>query len=436
MSAGDVIFAVASGQGRAGIAVMRISGSTAASVFRHLAGLHEPPEARRATLLTLQDPSDGEQLDRALGLWFPAPASFTGEDVVELHIHGGLAVVAGVAEALNRLPNVRPAEAGEFTRRAFLNGKLDLAEAEGLADLIEADTAFVRKRAIWQMDGGLSAIYAGWQDRLTESLALVEAALDFSDEPIPDDLDLAVRRDVAALLAAFETALAQSSIQERVHHGLRVVLSGPPNVGKSSLLNRLSGREAAIVTEIPGTTRDILEVRLEIGGYPLVFCDTAGLRETNDPVEIEGVARARLAAQEADVVIEMWAPDSAKDFRCGRKDSLVFWNKADLFPDFSPPAGIFGSVKTGKGLSELEAALTAKARSAMDSAASPAITRSRHRAALRDAATALERALTAPAVELMAEDLRLASRALGRVTGTVDVEQLLDRIFSSFCIGK
>lgn len=439
MSARDVIFALASGAGRAGVAVVRVSGDGADMAFHALTGA-PPPPPRRAALRTLRDPCDGSELDRALTLYFRAPASFTGENIVEFHLHGGPAVIAGVTDALAGLPGFRPAEAGEFSRRAFRNGKLDLAEAEGLADLIDADTAMARSRAIWQMQGGLSTIYAGWRASLVEALALAEAGLDFADEPVPDGLDREALLRAAGLQEELAAALRTHPVQERLRDGLRIVLSGAPNVGKSSLLNALARRDAAIVTSTPGATRDVLEVKLELAGYPVSLYDTAGLRETSDAVEAEGVRRARAAAAEADLVVEVRdiseRLDRGERAEAGQTDGrrIIFWNKSDLAEPLVG-AGLVGSAATGAGLAELERTLTEAAKRAMQGEAS-AITRARHRAALADALGALERAQVAPAPELAAEDMRTAMRALGRVVGVVDVEDILDQVFGSFCIGK
>jgi tRNA modification GTPase len=370
-------------------------------------------------------------------LWFPAPASFTGENVAELHLHGGPAVMEGVASALGNLPGFRPAEAGEFTRRAFRNGKMDLAETEGLSDLIDADTPIARKRALWQLDGGLSAIHSDWRTRLTKILAFAEATLDFSDEPLPADLEAGVNAEISGLSAEISRHLASSPVTERLKDGFRVALVGAPNAGKSSLLNALAGRDAAIVSDIPGTTRDILEVRLDLSGYPVLLLDTAGIRESQDPIEQEGMRRAEAAAESADLIVEVKDATAVEDEpvheQAGR---LFFWNKADLLVSSPVSHGLAGSATTGLGLALLEQALTAAAKTAIESNPTPAITRARHRVALSDAHLALEQALLAPLPELAAEDLRTALRALGRVVGIVDVEDVLDQIFSAFCIGK
>lgn len=439
MSAADTIFACATGSGKAGVAVIRISGGSAADVFGAFT-VGPTPKPRRASMRRLVDPRNDALLDEAIVLWFPEPRSFTGENVTELHVHGGPAVVAGVASALAELPGFRPAEPGEFTRRAFRSGKMDLAEAEGLGDLIEADTAAARRQALWQMGGGLSALYADWRERLAIRLAFAEASLDFADEPLPEDLEAENAAAIHALREELEAYLDVQRPTERMRDGLYVALVGAPNVGKSSILNALAGREAAIVTDRPGTTRDVMEVRLELNGYPLLIADTAGLRESDDVAELEGMRRARAAAAHADVALYVadcrdW-PQEPQIHADAAADRMVFWNKADL-ADIAVGEGVIaGSAMTGVGLEVLEARLAEVAAKAFDSGPPPAITQARHRIALTDCVEALDRWEYAPAPELATEDLRLAMRALGRVAGVVDVEDLLDRIFSSFCIGK
>ncbi len=447
MSAGDVIFACATASGQAGVAIIRVSGDAAGALFPILTG-KGPPKARKASLCRLLDPKDNSLLDQALTLWFPAPNSFTGENTAELHVHGGAAVITGVMDALAGIGGFRPAEPGEFTRRAFRNGKLDLAEAEGLGDLIAADTAAARRQALWQLGGGLSALYANWRERLAVRLAFAEASLDFADEPLPDDLEAANRGAILALRTELEMQLQSNRPNERMRDGLYVALVGPPNVGKSSLLNALAGREAAIVTDIPGTTRDVMEVRLDIGGYPVLIADTAGLRESTDVVEQEGMRRARIAASNADVIITVaecqnWPTVLVDPALCSfAKDSpnFVFWNKSDAVQTQPPLVdakhAIWGSAKTGAGLDLLEKAIKQVAMHVFETDPLPGITQARHRAALEDCVAALQRWDYAPAPELAAEDLRLAMRSLGRVVGLVDVEDVLDRIFSAFCIGK
>ncbi len=427
------IFALASGAGQAAVAVLRLSGPGSGELLRALAGRLPPP--RRASLATLRHL--GEVLDEALVLWFPAPASYTGEDSAELHLHGGRAVIAGVADALVAL-GARPAEPGEFTRRAFLYGKLDLTAAEGIADLIAAETAAQRRQALRQAAGGLSARVAEWTARTTRLLARQEAFIEFEEEDLPGDLDAAVTAAAALLRAEMAALLAEGARGERLREGVAVAILGAPNAGKSSLLNALAGREAAIVSARAGTTRDVVEVRLVLAGVPVTLADTAGLRETADEIEAEGVRRALARAEAADLrllVLPADAPPDAATLALAGPGALLVASKADLGP--SPVAGALAvSARTGEGLAALRAALEAEvaARAGLTDAAG--LTRPRHRAAVGEAVDWLDRLASAPLPELRAEALRGALAALGRLTGRVGVEQVLDLVFGEFCIGK
>lgn len=437
------IVALASGAGRAGVAVIRVSGPEAGAVLAALTA-RAPPPPRRATLCVLRDPASGEELDQTLALWFPAPASVTGEDVAELHVHGGAAVIEAVLAAC-LCAGARPAEPGEFTRRAFENGKLDLAEAEGLADLVEAETEGQRRQALRQVKGALSAIYEGWRAQLIEAAALIEAEIDFPDEDLPGALARRAGPILETLADTMGRCLADHR-GERVREGYRIAIIGPPNAGKSSLLNALAGREAAIVSDIPGTTRDVVEVRLVLAGYPVWIADTAGLREAADAIEAEGVRRALARAEEADLrigVVEAGAEAPPSLLAALQSGDLLARSKADVFPlDASPVngggSGLVLSVVSGQGLSDLEALLAQRVADALGREEAPALTRARHRRLVEEARAALVRALPnlADAPELAAEDVRLAASAIGRLTGRIDVEDLLDEIFSSFCIGK
>ncbi len=448
MSPRETIFAQSTPPGRAGIAVLRLSGAATGAAVRALTEAALPP-AREARLRRFRAP-DREVIDQGLLLWLPGPHSFTGEDMAELHLHGGRAVVQAAVAALARQPGLRPAEPGEFTRRAFDNGRLDLAEVEGLADLVAADTAAQRRQALRQLDGALSGQVSAWRARLLRAAAHLEAEIDFSDEELPSRLAQEVQDQVMALSGEMGAALADDRRGERLRDGLAIAIIGAPNVGKSSLLNALARRDAAIVADTAGTTRDVIEVHLDLGGYPVTIADTAGLRELaagSDDIEAEGIRRARQRAEAADfklAVFDLTAsspPDGATRALLD-VDSLVVWNKCDQASS-APLATLEGhpalavSAATGHGLdlllTRLEEAVAARLGSG-DSA--PAITRVRHRAAIADARAALVRALEADLPELAAEDLRLATRALGRITGQVDVEDLLDVIFSDFCIGK
>ncbi|WP_085557253.1 tRNA uridine-5-carboxymethylaminomethyl(34) synthesis GTPase MnmE [Azospirillum agricola] len=439
------IFALATAPGRSGVAVVRVSGPASGDALAALTR-RPPPEPRRAVLASLRDPATGDALDDALVLRFAAPASFTGEDVVELHLHGGRAVVSGVIEALSAQPGLRLAEPGEFTRRAFENGKLDLTEAEAVADLIGAETTAQRRQALRQMEGALGRLYEGWRDRLTRSLAHIEADIDFADEDLPGGVADAVRPVVETLVAEIARHLDDGGRGERLREGLHIAIVGAPNAGKSSLLNALARRDAAIVSARAGTTRDVIEVHLDLGGYPVVLADTAGLREAAaDEVEEEGIRRARDRAMRADVKIAVFDASALPDLDPATvalidADTVVVVNKSDLsgapVPVIAGVTPVLLSARNGDGLAELEKRLTAFSADRLAVGSTPSLTRARHRAALDECRTALLRALSAPLPELAAEDIRLASRALGRITGRVDVEDLLDIIFRDFCIGK
>lgn len=441
MTAPDTIVALSSGAGKAGIAVIRASGPGAAACIRHLAGADVP--ARRAALRTLRDGPAGDTIDSGLVLWLPGPGSVTGEDVAEFQVHGSPAVVGRLLSILCALDGVRPAEPGEFTRRAFENGRMDLSEAEGLADLIDAETEAQRIQAQRQMAGAFAGRCAGWGAQLRRSLAWLEAAIDFPDEALPEDLAAQVRPAVEAVAAGLAAWLAAPDRGRMVREGYRVAIVGAPNVGKSSLLNRIARRDAAIVAETAGTTRDVIEVRADLAGYAVIFADTAGLRADGaaGDIEREGMARARFQAGNADLalhVLDASVPAAAgptADVGAGADRVLTVANKTDLAPP--PPGADLGvSARTGAGIDGLLAAIEARVTAAMGAGEHPALTRLRHRQCLEDAAAALERALAATEAELTAEDLRLALRAMDRLIGRTDVEDLLDLIFRDFCIGK
>ena len=460
----DTIFAPSTAPGRAGVAVVRISGPAAGAALVALGGSTLPPP-RQAALRTFVDPAGGRAIDRGLLLWFPGPASFTGEDLGELHLHGGRAVIAAALEALARLPGLRPAEAGEFTRRAFDNGKLDLSAVEGLADLIDADTAAQRRQALRQMDGGLARLTGGWAARLTRVLAHFEAAIDFVEEELPAELEQAALAEAAEVAREIAAALDDRHRGERLREGLSVVILGAPNAGKSSLLNALARRDVAIVSEMAGTTRDVVEVELDLAGYPVSLADTAGLRALETAaaagaaaaqaaIEREGMARARDRAAVADVTLLLVDLEAALSNAAALdavgalfdSRSILLLNKADrcdpaavrrLCQDLQDQAPLAISAKTGEGLEAVLSRLVERAGEAFGGVESGAgITRLRHRRALEDCRDALLRAQSADLPELKAEELRLGLRALGRISGRVDVEDLLDIVFSEFCIGK
>jgi tRNA modification GTPase len=428
------IVALSSGAGRAGLAVVRVSGRQARFAIETIAG--PVPASRQAVLRRLRG-ADGEIIDSALVLFFPGPASFTGEDVAEFHVHGSRAVLARLLAELTGLPDICLAEAGEFTRRAFEAGKLDLAAVEGLADLIDSETEWQRRQALRQMEGALGRLVAGWRNELIDAMALLEADLDFSDEA---DVSTSVVTEALAKAGAvadeLDGALRGFRTGERVREGFVVVIVGPPNAGKSSLLNALARRDVAIVAPVPGTTRDAIEVRLDLGGCPVVLVDTAGLRESDDPIEAEGVRRALALAERADLLLRLRAVDSEPDrFRAAGK-ALKLATKADL-PGTVDADEIAISCRTGQGLDGLLDAIAHELEGL--SMPEPALlTRERQRLAVADALASLRRsdALDPGRSELIAEELRLAVRALERLIGRVDVEDVLDRLFAGFCIGK
>jgi tRNA modification GTPase len=400
----------------------------------------ELPPVRVARHVRFRDPDCGEDLDDGLALWFPAPHSVTGEDVAELHLHGSRGVLAAVMAVLGRR-GLRLAEPGEFTRRAFLNGKLDLTQAEAVADLAAAETEAQRRQALRQLDGSLGEIYRGWGERLLRLLAHLEAAIDFPDEELPPAVEAQVAEGSERLAEEIERHLADGHRGERLRDGIAVAIVGPPNAGKSSLLNQLARREAAITSPIAGTTRDVIEVAIDLAGYPVVLADTAGLRDSADIIEREGLRRALKRAEEAELrlfVFDACRPGDANSARAWPgPDTLLVANKIDLAADRDalPAGAIPVSALTGEGLPVLIAALASRIEQIYDIAA-PLLTRARHREALETALTALQRSLGAELPELRAEDLRLAWRSLGRITGRVDVEDLLDVIFADFCLGK
>jgi len=418
---------------------VRVSGPRAAAALAALAG-PEQFEPRKATRARLRD-SAGEALDDALVLWFAGPASFTGEDVVEFHVHGGRAIVEAVLRALAALPGLRPAEPGEFTRRAVENGKFDLTRAEALADLIDAETESQRRQALRQYEGALAALYDGWRGRLIRASAWAEAAIDFSDEEIPLDVIAQARRSAAGILEEIQSHLNDQGRGEIVRNGVHLTVFGQTNTGKSSLVNALARRDVAIVSPMPGTTRDVIEVHLDLGGYAVIVSDTAGLRPSDEAIESEGIRRALARTESADIALLLLDGTAADPFAglpAGARDraSLTVWNKSDL-PWPQRRDGLRISARTGEGLDALVEALSHLIKQKLESKGeSSPLTRARHRHALQQAADALTRAIAAQDTELMAEDLRLALRALGRITGRVDIEELLDMVFKDFCIGK
>ncbi len=442
----DTIFALATGAGRAGVAVIRVSGPDAGGALRRLTG-RPLPMPRLAARVRFSDPVSGEALDDGLCLWFPAPASLTGEDVAECHIHGGRASIAAMIDALGSEPGLRLAEPGEFSRRAFENDKLDLTAIEGLADLVDAETETQRRQALRQLDGELGAVYERWRERLVKALARLEAYLDFPEEGLPEHIVSEMNHDISSVSTEITQHLEDNRRGECLRDGIYIAILGPPNAGKSSLLNSLAQRNAAIVSATAGTTRDVIEIHLDIGGYPAIIADTAGLRQAEGEIEREGVERALTRAAHADlkiVVLDASCGDDPDPTTLAVMDenTLIVRNKIDL-----AAAGATGliaghavaadiSVKTGEGLGGLLTRIEAEMARRLEVAGPPPLTRARHRAALEECRSALLRAQEGGAPELVAEDIRLAVRAVGRITGRVDVEDVLDVIFRDFCIGK
>jgi tRNA modification GTPase len=446
----DTIVAPASGPGLAAVAVIRVSGPVTREALEALCGGVPPP--RHAALRDIGP--RGAKLDRGLVLWFPAPASFTGEDMAELQLHGSRAVIRAVLDALLALPGIRLAEPGEFARRAFENGKLDLTEVEGLADLVNAETEAQRRQALAQSEGSLRQLYEGWRAELLGAQALVEAGLDFTDEgDVAIDVSVKAGTVVARLLASIARHLDDHR-GERLRDGFRIVIAGPPNAGKSSLLNALAKRDVAIVSEEAGTTRDAIEVHLDLGGIPVILVDTAGIREPRGRVEAEGISRAMARVEDADLVLWLvdatapaWQlpptviaaiPPQKNAIQPHSFASLFVLNKIDAARVQGGPERIEISARTGEGIDRLIAVLQARAADLAEaSAASPPMTRARHRVELEAAHAALLR-FNDPDLspEVKAEELRIAARHLGRLTGRIDVEEVLGAIFAEFCIGK
>jgi tRNA modification GTPase len=454
----QTIFALSSGQPTSAIAVVRMSGPRAGTALATLAG--KRPQPRMATRAVLRDVS-GEPIDDAVVLWFPGPASATGEDIAEFHIHGGRAVLAALFAALSTLEHVRAAEPGEFTRRAFENGKLDLTEAEGLDDLIHADTDRQRRQALRQLNGLLGDRARRWREEIIAASALIEAGIDFSDEgDVPAELIEPALGKMKKLLGEIQEVLAAQGRSERLRDGLVVAIAGPPNVGKSTLMNQLARRDVAIVSPHAGTTRDVIEVQLDLDGYPVTVIDTAGIRDTADPVEQEGVRRARARAAEADLVLWMCDAQHGEDRPDLDAPVWIVRNKIDLDAVTDPgrplargavagrplaesghgsgEAGFAISASRGDGVAALIAELIAFARDYFGQAEGALIGRERQRGLLRQTAVSLQRSISAVSEgeELAAEDLRAAAYSLGRLLGRVDVEDILDVIFRDFCIGK
>ncbi|HWE74165.1 MAG TPA: tRNA uridine-5-carboxymethylaminomethyl(34) synthesis GTPase MnmE [Stellaceae bacterium] len=447
----DTIYALATAPGRAGVAIVRLSGPDAALALRDLTGALPPP--RQAQYAHFRDPQSCEILDDGIALYFAAPASMTGEDVAELQLHGSRAVLAAVFAVLARRSGCRLAEPGEFTKRAFLNGKLDLTTAEAIADLVEAETSAQRRQAMRQLQGEFGRRCEAWRTRLIGAQARLEAEIDFPEEGLPAAQWAAARQETMTLRQEIAAELADNRRGERLREGVAVAILGPPNAGKSSLMNALARREVAITSHIAGTTRDVIEVALDLGGYPVVLADTAGLRDSADSIEEEGIRRARARAASADlklVVLDATKPGEANALRdLIDARTIVVVNKIDLMPE-TPAAqadlaragslgtggALYCSATSGEGIAALIARLSEAVEAALGAETAPLVTRARHREALENCVAALDRFAEAEMPELAAEDLRKAARSLGRITGRVDVEDMLDALFREFCIGK
>lgn len=435
----ETIFALITGNMRAAVAVIRVSGPSALLTYKKLT--QRPyPQPRVATLATFRDPETKSLLDKGMAVYFAAPASFTGEDTIEYSLHGGRAVVEGFLSALSKIKNCRMAAPGEFTRRAFENEKLDLTAAEAVADLIDAETEAQRLQALDQLSGGLARLYQDWADRLKKILAHQEAEIEFPDEDMPAGIDQSLKKPIEKLIEEMTAHLNDANRGERLREGFRIAIIGAPNAGKSSLLNALAKRDVAIVSEEAGTTRDVIEVHLNLGGYPVIVSDTAGLRLTDNKIEAEGIRRAEKTAAEADLTIALFDSTSALDVETQKKindQTMIVANKCDLLQKEKIKNAYMISAKTGSGMDDLVVVLTKKIKTFFQTKTSgPSLTRARHRLALEETEKSLRASLSAPLPELAAEDLRQALLLLGSITGRVHVEDLLDVIFKDFCIGK
>lgn len=430
------VFALATGSGRGAIAIMRVSGAGSDHILRTLTGQLPAPRRTSFRKIWRNAAQQEDHLDDAVVVWSPSPNSYTGEDSFELHLHAGPAIISATADALVAA-GARPAEPGEFTRRAFMHGRVDLTEAEGIADLIEAETEAQRKQALAQADGALGALYKNWANRLRGVLAQQEALIDFPDEELPPEVENALLGEIATLNTEIRHHLADGERGERIRRGLVFSIVGPPNAGKSSLLNLLAERDAAIVSPIAGTTRDTIEIATILAGVKVTFVDTAGLRETSDPIEAEGVRRAMFHVEHSDFVLQLFPSD--QPYPEPLPQALLVCNKTDLM---LPPATLTShpvlgiSLQTGDGVPELRKTLEREALKLTQGSGPPPLTRARHRAAAEAASASLEAALSMDWPEMRGEELRLAMRALGRLTGEVGVEDILDTIFGQFCIGK
>jgi tRNA modification GTPase len=441
----DTIYSLSTGAGSSGVAIIRLSGPASEEVLKKLTR-KRAPEPRLASLRRIHNPIDQNAIDEGIVIWFPGPNSYTGEDVVEFHVHGGLSITEEVLKSISTVASCRIAEPGEFTRRAFQLGKMDLTSAEAVADLIDAKTIEQRRQALKQFDGQLAGLYDEWRKQLIDILAYAESAIDFSDEELPEGINNTITNNILYLINNIAQHIDDKKIGERIRSGFNIAILGAPNSGKSSLLNRLATRDVAIVSDTAGTTRDVIEVQMNLEGFAVIVSDTAGIRDTQNEIEFEGVRRARKAADEADLVVVVFdaldLPDISEITKNYISDkSLVLVNKVDLL-DHSLPGEINGketlgiSAKTGEGFEEFQLRLNREVKNYFGNNEQPVLTRERHRKALEDTLASLNRSTQAVLPELVAEDIRLAVRSIGKITGRVDVEDVLDIIFSEFCIGK
>ena len=441
----QTIYALSTVYGKSGVAVIRISGKDALTALKKMSSLNiSSLKERYAYFTQLHNPETQEPLDHALVLYFKAPHSFTGEDIVEIQCHGSKAVLASVIENLSKIKNFRLAEPGEFSKRAFYNQKMDLTQAEGLADLIDAETLEQQKQALRQMSGSLKSLYSSWRESLLEVYAYLEAYIDFPEEDIPDSIIEKNLNTVFKLKKEIKEHLSSSDFGERMREGFRVVLTGPTNAGKSSLINAILQRQAVIVSNIAGTTRDAIDVHLDVAGYPVILTDTAGLRQSDDEIEKQGIEIARSKAKEADLILAVF--DGSKDtpeifHNLDKNKTIYIANKSDLLKPAQKSAlekegCLLLSAKTKDGLPQLFDKIKSTIQNSFTSQSTQIITRARYRESLTECLENLEMFSFNKPVELSAEDIRLAARALGKITGQIEVDEILDKIFGSFCIGK
>jgi len=444
----QTIYALSTVYGKSGVAVVRVSGENALDAVREMTALDvQTINPRHTYFCTLIDVKTKEMLDKALVIYFKAPSSFTGEDTVEIHCHGSKAVLSSVLENLSKLKNFRIAEPGEFSKRAFYNKKMDLTEAEGLADLIDAETSAQQKQALRQMSGALRKLYENWREQLLKVYAYMEAYIDFPEEDIDPKIVQECEKTVENLVREIENHLSASQNGERLREGFRVVLAGPTNAGKSSLLNAIVSRQAAIVSDVAGTTRDALDVHLDVGGYPVILTDTAGLRQSDDTIEKQGIEIAKQKAEDADLILGVFdgalcSKDVFENMPDAFKNKMIFVaEKADILSeqqkeDLKKQGCIVVSAKTKEGFGQLFEQIQTRIGAGISSGSSEIITRVRYREALKECAENLQSFGFDKPIELAGEDIRLAARALGKITGQIEVGEILDKIFGSFCIGK